>query len=52
LNPETFRRIRSSPLGQTLGDERMFPNLRQAVDFYLEQVVETHENREVSGSND
>jgi anti-anti-sigma regulatory factor len=45
LNPETFRRIRSTPLGQTLGDERMFPNLQQAVRFYLEQVDETVENR-------
>jgi hypothetical protein len=27
----------------------MFPNLRQAVDFYLEQVDETYENRGVSG---
>jgi len=37
LNPETFQRIHSSPLGQILGDERMFPNLQQAVHFYLEQ---------------
>jgi SulP family sulfate permease len=51
LNPEPLQRIRASPLGQTLGDERMFPNLRQAVDFYLEHVAETHENREVGGCN-
>jgi SulP family sulfate permease len=37
LNPEPFRRIRASPLGQKLGDERMFPHLRQAVSSYLEQ---------------
>ena len=45
LNPETFQRVHASPLGQTLGDERMFPNLQQAVRFYLEQVDETTENR-------
>jgi anti-anti-sigma factor len=45
LNPETFQRIRASLLGQILGDERMFPNLQQAVRFYLEQVDETAENR-------
>jgi anti-anti-sigma regulatory factor len=46
LNPETFQRIRSSPLGQTLGDERMFPNLQQAVRFYREEEDdETVENR-------
>jgi SulP family sulfate permease len=44
LNPEPFQRIRASPLGQTLGDERMFPNLRRAVSFYLEQFDERQEN--------
>jgi len=38
LNPEPFERLRASPLGQRLGDERMFPNLRQAVAFYLERL--------------
>ncbi|MFN2249730.1 MAG: hypothetical protein ACK2U4_21760 [Candidatus Promineifilaceae bacterium] len=32
LNPEPFQRIRTSPLGQTLGDERISPNLGDAVD--------------------
>ena len=40
LNPEPFQRIRASPLGQVLGDERMFPNLAQAVHFYLEEFDE------------
>ena len=42
LNPEPFQRIRTSPLGQILGDERMFPNLQRAVSFYLEQFDEIH----------
>jgi len=45
LNPEPFQRVRRSPLGQTLGDERMFPNLRRAVSVYLEQHDVTHENQ-------
>jgi SulP family sulfate permease len=42
LNPEPLQRIRRSPLGQTLGDERMFPNLRRAVRAYLEYDAVTH----------
>jgi len=42
LNPEPFQRIHSSPLGQVLGDERMFPTLAQAVNFYLEQFDEKY----------
>ncbi|MEJ2300887.1 MAG: SulP family inorganic anion transporter [Anaerolineales bacterium] len=41
LNPEPFQRIRASSLGQTLGDERMFPNLPRAVSYYLEQFDES-----------
>jgi len=37
LNPKPFQRIRASPLGKVLGDERMFPTLAQAVNFYLKQ---------------
>jgi MFS superfamily sulfate permease-like transporter len=44
LNPEPFQRIRVSSLGQTLGDERMFPNLRRAVNFYIEQVAGKRED--------
>jgi high affinity sulfate transporter 1 len=44
LNPEPFQRIRRSPLGQTLGDERLFPNLRRAVSVYLERYDVRHEN--------
>ncbi|MFN2127819.1 MAG: SulP family inorganic anion transporter, partial [Anaerolineales bacterium] len=35
LNPEPFRKIRHSKLGQILGDQRMFPNLKVAVSNYL-----------------
>jgi len=42
LNPEPFQRIRASPLGQVLGDERMFPTLAQAVNVYLEQFDEKY----------
>ncbi len=52
LNPAPLQRIRPSPLGQILGDERMFPNLGQAVSFYLEQLDETHENRAPPNGND
>jgi MFS superfamily sulfate permease-like transporter len=48
LNPEPFQRIRTSPLGQILGDDRMFPNLGQAVDCYLEQFDETDRSQESS----
>ena len=35
LNPEPFRKIHHSKLGQILGDQRMFPNLKVAVSNYL-----------------
>ncbi len=38
LNPAPLQRIRQSPLGQVLGDRRMFPNLRRAVCFYLDSL--------------
>jgi MFS superfamily sulfate permease-like transporter len=34
LNPLALEAIRRSPLGQALGDERMFFNLREAVKAY------------------
>jgi hypothetical protein len=37
LNPAPLERVRPSPLGQTLGSERLFPNLGQAVGSYLEE---------------
>jgi len=42
------REIRSprSPLGQTLGDERMFPNLQRALGAYLEQTDITRETHQ------
>jgi high affinity sulfate transporter 1 len=36
LNPETLSIIRKSSLGKTLGNERMFFNVKQAVQRYLE----------------
>jgi len=34
LNPEALKVVKSSPLGQTLGNERMFFNLREAVQAF------------------
>jgi MFS superfamily sulfate permease-like transporter len=34
LNPEPLKVIRSAPLGEKLGDERLFFNLEQAVEAY------------------
>jgi anti-anti-sigma regulatory factor len=34
LNPEVLRVIERSSLGETLGDARIFPNLREAVRAY------------------
>jgi len=50
LNPEPFQRIRTSPLGQTLGDERISPNLGEALDAQLEQFDGTGRSRESSTS--
>jgi len=36
LNPEALHMVRQSPLGQKLGNERMFLNLEQAVEAYLQ----------------
>jgi len=36
LNPKPFKKIRTSPLGQILGDERLYPNLDEAVSAYLD----------------
>ena len=38
LNPEPLRTIESAPLGRTLGHERMFFNLNQAVTAYQDMV--------------
>ena len=37
LNPEPFKVVERSPLGTTLGHERMFFNLEQAVEAYEEK---------------
>jgi hypothetical protein len=34
LNPEALKVVKNSPLGQNLRDERMFFNLREAVQAY------------------
>jgi high affinity sulfate transporter 1 len=41
LNPEALKVVKSSPLGQTLGNERMFFNLREAVQAYEKGVQTT-----------
>jgi SulP family sulfate permease len=37
LNPEALHIVRGSPLGEKLGNERMFLNLEQAVETYLQR---------------
>ena len=37
LNPVPLHTIQRSPLGASLGDERMFLNIGRAVDAYLER---------------
>ena len=39
LNPEPLRIIQHTPLGKTLGRERMFFNLEQAVDEYQRLIT-------------
>ncbi len=39
LNPETLAMVQQSPLGETLGRERMLFNLEAAVERYLSQTV-------------
>jgi hypothetical protein len=46
LNPEPLKVIRRSPLGQTLGQERMFFNLEEAVETYKAQ---SKDNESMSG---
>jgi MFS superfamily sulfate permease-like transporter len=38
LNPEALPVVRRSPLVEKLGDERMYPNLEQAVEAYQRQL--------------
>ena len=45
LNPQPFKKIRSSQLGQILGDGRMYPNLRVALSRYLEHHGNLHRNK-------
>lgn len=44
LNPKPFIEIRNSPLGQVLGDARMYPNLQEALSMYLKQTIERNGN--------
>lgn len=37
LNPEALPMVRQSPLGKKLGDERMYLNLEQSVEAYLQR---------------
>jgi MFS superfamily sulfate permease-like transporter len=38
LNPEALAIVRRAPLGETLGNERMYPNLEQAVETYSQRL--------------
>jgi MFS superfamily sulfate permease-like transporter len=38
LNPDALPLIRRAPLGKKLGNERMFPNLEQAVESYSQRI--------------
>jgi hypothetical protein len=40
LNPEPLKVIRHAPLGEKLGDERLFFNLEQAVEAFQAQESE------------
>jgi high affinity sulfate transporter 1 len=45
LNPEVLRMVQRSPLGETLGRERMLFNLKMAVERYLSQTAQPEEMR-------
>ncbi|SDX32511.1 SulP family inorganic anion transporter [Thiocapsa roseopersicina] len=45
LNPEVLRMVQRSPLGKTLGRERMLFNLQIAVERYLSQTTQPEEMR-------
>ncbi|EGV16182.1 SulP family inorganic anion transporter [Thiocapsa marina] len=45
LNPEVLRMVQRSPLGETLGRERMLFNLQMAVERYRSQTAQPEENR-------
>ncbi len=42
LNPQVLATIRSSPLGETLGNEKMFFNLESALLKYQESLAVVH----------
>jgi high affinity sulfate transporter 1 len=46
LNPEVLRVVQNSELGETLGRERMFFNLEQAVENFQKQLGETRQGEE------
>ena len=46
LNPEVLRVVQNSELGETLGRERMFFNLEQAVENFQKQLGETRPGEE------
>jgi SulP family sulfate permease len=47
LNPEVLPLVRRTPLGKKLGNERMYPNLEEAVTSYLPRYAQAGSN----GSN-
>jgi MFS superfamily sulfate permease-like transporter len=44
LNPVPFRKIRSSTLGQVLGDTCMYPNLQEALKIYCDKTTKPQEH--------
>ena len=50
MNPGVLEMVRQSPLGQALGEERMFHNLEQAVAHYLAMDQRTAGGRSVGSA--
>lgn len=50
MNPGVLEMVRQSPLGQALGEERMFHNLEQAVAHYLAMEPRTAGGRSVGSA--
>ncbi len=46
LNPEALHRIRRSPLGKKLGNERLFLNLEQVVEAYIQRFGQGSSDRQ------
>ena len=51
LNPEVLRVVQNSELGETLGRERMFFNLKRAVETFQGQAGSTGQGEEGSANS-